>query len=133
MSPNSKFRHRPAVLSDTRLMAQMGEWGPCSLPCGGGIQNRTVQCTDQFNKSAPSTYCVSANQPPDQLQCNLQPCDFCSSTDCSNQVGMSVSHLALVLLESKVQMIDKLISKAAASGVAIQFHSRVWWTQREWT
>ncbi|KAK9854809.1 hypothetical protein WJX84_004417 [Apatococcus fuscideae] len=64
---------------------QVGAWGNCSLPCGAGIQNRTVQCVDQFGKNAPSSYCVSANQPPDELQCNLQPCNFCASTDCSGQ------------------------------------------------
>ncbi len=67
---------------------QVGDWGQCSATCGGGIQNRTVQCMDQFGKTAASSYCVSANEPPDQLP--MQPAGLVtsvSSTDCSGQVS----------------------------------------------
>ena len=65
-------------------MLQIGQWGICSLACGGGIQSRTVQCMDEFGQAVGGVHCTGL-QPADQLQCNVFPCNFCSTTNCAGQ------------------------------------------------
>lgn len=50
---------------------QVGPWSACSVQCGGGTRNRTVQCID--GSGAPSTDCRGI-QPPAQQRCNEAPC-----------------------------------------------------------
>jgi hypothetical protein len=64
----------------------VGPWGNCSLPCGGGIAQRSVQCMDELGQPFDKSYCRGV-YPPDQLQCNVMPCDFCSLTNCARQVS----------------------------------------------
>ena len=47
--------------------------------------NRTIECVNQHGDASDSGLCPSA-APADQLQCNVLPCDFCSTTTCNNQV-----------------------------------------------
>ncbi|BDA48393.1 probable disintegrin and metalloproteinase with thrombospondin mo at N-terminal half [Coccomyxa sp. Obi] len=63
---------------------QVGAWGNCSLPCGGGIMERSVQCVDEQGDAFNDTQCAGV-RPADQLQCNVLPCDFCSLTNCAGQ------------------------------------------------
>lgn len=64
---------------------QIGEWGNCSLACGGGIQERAVRCVDEQGAASNESFC-GGMRPADQLQCNVMPCDFCSLTNCAGQV-----------------------------------------------
>lgn len=64
---------------------QVGQWGGCSKPCGGGIRQRSVQCVSQFGQAEDNSSCLGV-QPADELQCNVMPCDFCSLTNCAGQV-----------------------------------------------
>ena len=66
--------------------AQVGQWGNCSQPCGGGIRARSVQCVTQFQQPAPDNASCVGVQPADQLQCNVLPCNFCSQTNCASEV-----------------------------------------------
>ena len=51
----------------------------------------------QFQQPAPdNTSCVGV-QPPDQLQCNVLPCNFCSQTNCAGQVT-HLDHCTLRIL-----------------------------------
>ena len=67
------------------MSVQVGQWGSCSKPCGGGVRQRSVQCVNQFGQAADNGTCLGV-QPADQLQCNVMPCDFCSLTNCAGQV-----------------------------------------------
>ncbi|CAL5224259.1 g6916 [Coccomyxa viridis] len=63
---------------------QVGQWGSCSKPCGGGIRRRSVQCMNQFGQVADNGTCLGV-QPADELQCNVMTCNFCSLTNCAGQ------------------------------------------------
>ena len=76
---------------------QVGQWGNCSQPCGGGIRGRSVQCVTQFLQPAPDNASCVGVQPADQLQCNVLPCNFCSQTNCAGQVT-HLDHRTLQIL-----------------------------------
>ena len=64
---------------------QVGEYGACSKACGGGVRNRTTTCVDETGNPKDMASCPG-EVPPDQMQCNVTPCNFCSTTNCAGQV-----------------------------------------------
>ncbi|XP_066561895.1 A disintegrin and metalloproteinase with thrombospondin motifs 1 [Amia ocellicauda] len=48
------------------------EWGPCSRSCGGGVQQRLVECLDP--RGRPSTDCAPELQPPGSRRCAPAAC-----------------------------------------------------------
>ena len=63
---------------------QVGAWGPCPVPCGIGVRNRTVVCVDALGEAMPRDHCP-ARPPADELACNVLPCNFCTHTNCAGQ------------------------------------------------
>ena len=66
--------------------SQVGTWGECDLACDGGIQNRTVECINQYGSAVNASLCPG-KVPADELQCNVLPCNFCSQTTCAGQAS----------------------------------------------
>lgn len=54
-----------------------GSWSECSVPCGGGIQTRTVNCTRNDGVAKPEIFCAEFNtKPSSQQDCNTQGCNL---------------------------------------------------------
>uniref|UniRef100_A0A8C7ZK55 ADAM metallopeptidase with thrombospondin type 1 motif, 9 n=1 Tax=Oryzias sinensis TaxID=183150 RepID=A0A8C7ZK55_9TELE len=51
-----------------------GSWGECTKPCGGGIKTRLVVCQRPNGERFNDLSCEIHDKPPDQEQCNTQPC-----------------------------------------------------------
>lgn len=48
----------PTIVPERCKLAQIGDWGLCSALCGGGLQQRTVQCRDAVDyRRAPDANC----------------------------------------------------------------------------
>ena len=73
---------------------QVGDWTACSEACGTGLKNRTVSCAERDGTVVNSSYCVGL-EPQHQAYCNDYPCDFCSTTDCSNKVPWLIAKFAV--------------------------------------
>lgn len=52
---------------------QIGSFGSCSVPCGGGTQTRTVECLRQDNVVVPDANCTTPKPSPTQT-CNQNSC-----------------------------------------------------------
>lgn len=50
-----------------------GEFGRCSLACGGGEATRTVACVDANEVIVPDSECTG-DRPTERQSCNIQPC-----------------------------------------------------------
>lgn len=50
-----------------------GSFGSCSIPCGGGVQTRTVECKREDNVVVPDSNCAAAKPSPTQ-SCNTNAC-----------------------------------------------------------
>lgn len=55
------------------------EWGPCSVECGGGVQERTITCVDGNGNTVDDSFCIAQLGPkPDEIRdCNTQVCIDC--------------------------------------------------------
>lgn len=53
------------------------------MSCGGGLKNRTVDCTTSQGDTVDSEICSKIPQPASQKACNTRPCPECeSNADC---------------------------------------------------
>lgn len=53
-----------------------GAWGECSVPCGGGIQYRPIQCTRDDGTPVDNSFCTGLIAPATSRACNTQPCSY---------------------------------------------------------
>uniref|UniRef100_A0A3P8V006 ADAM metallopeptidase with thrombospondin type 1 motif 9 n=1 Tax=Cynoglossus semilaevis TaxID=244447 RepID=A0A3P8V006_CYNSE len=51
-----------------------GNWGECTKLCGGGIKTRLVVCQRPNGERFSDLSCEIHDKPPDNEQCNTQPC-----------------------------------------------------------
>ncbi|XP_060092579.1 A disintegrin and metalloproteinase with thrombospondin motifs 12 [Heteronotia binoei] len=59
-------------------------WNECSASCGGGIQQRAVQCVSvEDNAPKDMSMCEHHSKPLDSQKCNLQECLETTSSPCS--------------------------------------------------
>jgi hypothetical protein len=61
-----------------------GRFSGCSLPCGGGVQERSVSCRAGDGSVASDSLCAGA-KPDDAQACNTQSC---TSTSCTPAVDL---------------------------------------------
>lgn len=56
-----------------------GDWGPCSVECGGGVQERTVTCQDSSGAIVDDSFCeIQLGPKPDEIRdCNVEECLDC--------------------------------------------------------
>ncbi|XP_074150136.1 A disintegrin and metalloproteinase with thrombospondin motifs 13 [Sminthopsis crassicaudata] len=55
----------------------VGDFGPCSTTCGGGVRERTVSCVKvegNLTLTLPGSYCMASLQPPAAEACSPQLC-----------------------------------------------------------
>jgi hypothetical protein len=69
----------------------MGEWSECSENCGGGTQNRTVECKSSVGQVVDDTFCTD-DKPLSNQACNLRDCEtykyvVSDWSRCSNDCG----------------------------------------------
>lgn len=68
----------------------MRDWGQCSLTCGGGVQQRGVDCLD--SRGWPSSECPVELRPPTSRPCPPHPCPIWQLgmwSPCSKTCGQS--------------------------------------------
>ncbi|XP_062984240.1 A disintegrin and metalloproteinase with thrombospondin motifs 12 [Elgaria multicarinata webbii] len=59
-------------------------WNECSVPCGGGTQQRAVQCISMEDHAAKDgSMCEHKAKPPDSRKCNLDACMGNTGVPCS--------------------------------------------------
>ncbi|XP_021377154.1 thrombospondin type-1 domain-containing protein 4-like isoform X2 [Mizuhopecten yessoensis] len=99
---------KPAIVqqceTDPCTRWQTGDWGQCSVNCGAGEKQRTVQCVDARDRPVRAELCDSPT-PRDVETCNQGPCEHhwflsqwsheCSST-CSGGVQTRSVHCATI-------------------------------------
>uniref|UniRef100_A0A3Q2GNR5 ADAM metallopeptidase with thrombospondin type 1 motif, 17 n=1 Tax=Cyprinodon variegatus TaxID=28743 RepID=A0A3Q2GNR5_CYPVA len=97
----SETRPRPKVQRCNTLPCQYrwmtGEWGPCSVSCGRGLQQREVSCVyPSLNGSLMHTkdsYC-NGGKPKVQRGCEVDPCpstwEASEWSECSSECGQGV-------------------------------------------
>uniref|UniRef100_A0A6I8PI63 Papilin n=1 Tax=Ornithorhynchus anatinus TaxID=9258 RepID=A0A6I8PI63_ORNAN len=81
-----------------RTRWQVGPWGPCSAPCGGGRQARSVHCAaldgEGGREATEEEECEAlAGRPPDARACNLRRCSSWTAGpwgECSASCGPGV-------------------------------------------
>ncbi|ELU06312.1 hypothetical protein CAPTEDRAFT_158288 [Capitella teleta] len=76
---------------------QFGDWGQCSVTCGGGIQHRMVICQMPNGQMKPDHFCDIRERPPISRECQKTSChpgkhketywDKSSWTSCSVTCG----------------------------------------------
>ncbi|XP_003375792.1 putative thrombospondin type 1 domain protein [Trichinella spiralis] len=67
----------PSEIDNEKYEWRVGDWSECSRSCGGGQQQRLVQCVQAIVLSEPvenSASCSSSNRPNSIRLCNTQPC-----------------------------------------------------------
>jgi len=57
----------------------MSEWGDCSADCGGGTQDRTVECRDDSGATIDDEYC-DGDKPTGSQDCNMDTCPTYTGT-----------------------------------------------------
>lgn len=68
--PESLSKSTPVEYSWTH-----SEFEPCSAPCGGGTQTRTVTCTNRMTlEEVDSNLCDANAKLPEEQACNEEPC-----------------------------------------------------------
>ncbi len=56
---------------------QIGDWGACTVSCGGGTQTRSVVCAQLSGAPGTDADCASQGQKPiTNRECHTQSCDF---------------------------------------------------------
>ena len=51
-----------------------GAWSECTAECGGGVQERRIQCRDKQGHNSPEYACNIALKPNSTKTCNEHPC-----------------------------------------------------------
>lgn len=66
-----------------------GDWGPCSVTCGEGVQTRAVNCTDGNGGRVADSQCEAASRPAVTQTCTPGACDWVVGAfgDCSATCG----------------------------------------------
>ncbi|XP_071038355.1 papilin-like [Parasteatoda tepidariorum] len=74
----------------------LGDFGECSQPCGGGVQNRSVSCINSARNVVENNLCDPALRPSVNGSCNTQPCSHSWKIEewgpCSNSCGGGYQH-----------------------------------------
>lgn len=52
----------------------LGDWGTCTVTCGGGTQTRTVVCTRNDGVQFSDDFCAGLTKPTTSQVCNTQAC-----------------------------------------------------------
>ncbi|KAA0713727.1 A disintegrin and metalloproteinase with thrombospondin motifs 13 [Triplophysa tibetana] len=68
---------QPCFMPDCPSRWELGEFGPCSAPCGVGERGRSVTCFQRqatVNVQLPESECTHDPKPPSTETCNLQLC-----------------------------------------------------------
>eukprot|EP00753_Platysulcus_tardus_P001088 PLAT11040.1.p2 GENE.PLAT11040.1~~PLAT11040.1.p2 ORF type:complete len:642 (+),score=333.62 PLAT11040.1:205-1926(+) len=56
---------------------RVGAWGDCSVPCGSGVQLRTVRCAaGDDGKEQDAAACATLPEPPTEKDCSLPHCTW---------------------------------------------------------
>ncbi|KAM3848737.1 A disintegrin and metalloproteinase with thrombospondin motifs 12 [Vipera latastei] len=69
---------------DLCFMWHTESWNECSASCGGGTQERAVQCISvDDHATKEENWCERETKPPDSQECNLQKCVKSTGSSCS--------------------------------------------------
>ncbi|XP_023287905.1 A disintegrin and metalloproteinase with thrombospondin motifs 9 isoform X2 [Orussus abietinus] len=96
-----------------------GEWGSCSVTCGGGIQMRTATCVDSNDRQVPDEKCISGEKLLKRI-CGQEACPKWSMGDwspCSVTCGVGKRERAH-WCEVENRVISKSYCKGSPQGVS---------------
>ena len=82
----------------------VGEWGSCSVTCGGGVQTREVSCSN-------STLCGLTSQPSSSSACNTQSCPTFWSVGAWSSCSASCSGGSMTRNVTCMQDIDGVVAQ----------------------
>lgn len=76
----------------------VGTWGACSVPCGGGIQTRSVICKRNDNVTKPDRYCTKygLTKPATTNPCNTHSCSKLVTTFSNYDDGHYLDYLSRI-------------------------------------
>jgi thrombospondin motif-containing protein 9 len=115
---NKSSKPYPIVIKCSRPLClprwKVSEWSLCTAICGGGSQERLVECVQIDDQETENILlpesCDQATRPPQRRECNTHSCGkwkISKWSDCNPSCGEGMKHRLVQCIDDDQNIIDK--------------------------